>query len=153
MLLQGACNFVDIGGELITNAEGLCRALKALEGKERIADRRIQLYETDHVLAPEGMTIATLLAHQRAGRTAVAVLYGAPGTPGFKDLHGALMQSALAGLCRVLPPVYPCMSCSILAHAELCSPEGSCCLPFRCAAMPAISDMKRPQEHTCQPCL
>ncbi len=97
MLMQGACNVVDIGGELVTTAEGLDKALKGLAGEAQNGGLGIQLYETDHVLAPEGMTIATLLAQQKASRPAVAVLYGAPGTPGFKELHAALMQAASTG--------------------------------------------------------
>ena len=100
--VQGICNFVDVGGEPIHEAEGVGRALQALEGNEQSRRQGIQLFETDHVLAPEGMTIATLLEHQKAGRTAVAVLSGAPGTPGFKELHDALLQGASAGTRRHL---------------------------------------------------
>ena len=38
-----------------------------------------------------------LQAHQRANSTAVAILYGAAGSPGFKELHDTLMQSVERG--------------------------------------------------------
>ena len=144
MLLQGACNFVDIGGELITSVKGLSRAVKTLEGTEQIGGQGVQLFETDHVLAPEGMTIATLLARQKASRTATAVLYGAPGTSGFKELHGALMQSTLAGLCGLSRlPIHasPAAPCRVPNSAVQ---RASCWLPCRCAAMPAFLDIKSP---------
>ena len=89
---------MEIGGELITGAEGLGKVLEALKGEAQDGGQGNQLFETDHVLAPEGMTIANLLAQQKTSRPAVAVLYGAPGTPGFKELHTALMQAASTGI-------------------------------------------------------
>ena len=104
--MQGMCNYVDIGGQPITGPEGLSEALKGLEGGAQSMGQGIQLYETDHVLAPEGMTIAALLAHQKASRPAVAVLYGAPGTPGFKEMHSILMQVASSGTCTAFSLPY-----------------------------------------------
>ena len=60
-------------------------------------DQSTQLYEADHVIAPKGMTVSMLQAHQRANSTAVAILYGAVGSPGFKELHDTLMQSVERG--------------------------------------------------------
>ncbi len=97
MFMQGVCNFVDTGKEPITSVEGLTQALGQLEGEEHIGSQGIQLYDTDHVIGPKGMTISTLQAHQKANRSAVAVLYGAVGTPGFKELHDTLVQSASSG--------------------------------------------------------
>lgn len=112
VLMQGACSFVDIGGEHIASAEGLGKALKGLKGGAQDGAKSVQLYETDHVLAPAGMTFANLLAHQKASRPAVAVLYGAPGTPGFKELHDALMQAASTGIvCSAFP-------CHCLCHKQ-----------------------------------
>lgn len=91
---QDACNFVDVGGQQITEAERLSEALRSLE---REGSQFVQLFETDHVVAPKGITSVALQAQQKANRTAVAVLYGAVGTPGFKGLHETLMQSALTG--------------------------------------------------------
>ena len=49
------------------------------------------------MIAPKGMTVSVLQAHQRANSTAVAILYGAVGSPGFKELHDTLMQSVERG--------------------------------------------------------
>ena len=113
MSMQGLCNFVDTGKEPITSVEGLTEALGKLEGEERIGSQGIQLYDTDHVIGPKGMTISTLQAHQKANRSAVAVLYGAVGTPGFKELHDTLVQSASSG--------EPSPS-SLLASHDTCKP-------------------------------
>ena len=94
---QGTCNFVDIEGQHVTEAGQLAEASSILEEKGQSGKGSIQLFETDHMVAPKGMTIATLQGNQRSNRTAAAVLYGAFGTPGFKELHEALMQSVSTG--------------------------------------------------------
>ena len=95
---EGVCNFVEIGGEHLTDSEALVTALGKL-GVQSLSEtyQSSQLFEADHVMAPKGMTISMLQAHQIANSTAVAILYGAVGSPGFKDLHDTLMQSAEHG--------------------------------------------------------
>ena len=98
MPLQGVCNFVEIGGEHPTNSDALVTALGKL-GRESLSQTYMssQLYEADHVIAPKGMTISMLQAHQRANSTAIAILYGAVSSQGFKELHDTLMQSVERG--------------------------------------------------------
>ena len=88
---------MDIEGQHVTEAGQLAEALSTLEEKGQSGKGSIQLFETDHMVAPKGMTIATLRGKQRSNRTAAAVLYGAFGTPGFKELHEALMQGVSTG--------------------------------------------------------
>ena len=115
MHVQGVCNFVDLGGERLTEAEALVAALRKLAGESLSgAEHGSQLYEADHVIAPKGMTVSMLQAHQRANSTAVAILYGAVGSPGFKELHDTLMQSAERG--KRSPP---CSAASTLCHVSV----------------------------------
>ena len=96
--VQGLCNFVDLRGEHLTESEVLVTALRKLGGESLSeAYPGSQLYGADHVIAPKGMTVSMLQAHQRANSTAVAILYGAVGSPRFKELHDTLMQSVERG--------------------------------------------------------
>ena len=89
---------VDLGGEHPTESEALVTALKQLGG-ESLSEtyQSSQLYGADHVIAPKGMTVSMLQARQRANSTVVAILYGAMGSPGFKELHDTLMQGVERG--------------------------------------------------------
>lgn len=95
-LLQGACCFVDLGGQKATSADELPALLAQLREPEAPGNAPPALYPFDHVLG--GADGAGVRGEARGGGAPerTAVLYGTPAAPCFGRMLAALDAAARA---------------------------------------------------------